>query len=86
MADEILSDSEVIGPGGRRRSAFSPRFSAVPSTPSTLHLRDSTGASGYSLSCESGTLWRWGTIGRKFKGAKVGSKSSAAGPVSGLAV
>jgi len=82
----VLSDSEAVGPGGRRGSAFGFRFSAASSTPSTLHLRDSTGASGYSSSHGSGTLRRWGFVRRKFKGANVGSKSSAAGPVPWLAV
>ena len=84
--DEVLCDSEAVGPGGLRCSAFSSRFSAAPSTPSTLHSRESTSTSGYSSSRDSGVLGRWGTIGRTFKGTKVGSKSSVAGPVPGLAV
>jgi len=84
--NEVLSDSVAVVPGGRRRSAFGSRFSATPSTPSALHLRDSTVTSGYNPSHDSGTLGRWGTIGRRFNGAKVSSKSSAAGPVPGLAV
>ena len=51
-----------------------------------MHLRDLTGASGYSSSRSSGALGLWGTVGRKFKGTNVGSESSAEGPVPWMAV
>jgi len=85
-AAEVFSDSEAVGPGGRRGSTFRSRFSAASSAPSSLHLRDSTGASGYSSSRGSGTLGRCGTVGRKFKGANFDNKPSATGPVPRLAV
>ena len=86
MADEVLSVMQAVAPGGRRCSTFGSRFSAGSTTLSTLPSRDTTGLSGYSSSRDSGTLGRWGTTGRKFEGAKVGSKLLLSGPVPGLAV